>query len=460
MTTPWHEQSALTLGRAIARREIDPRELVEHFLTRIGEIDTRHDIYLRTTAERARAEAEGAAKRAADGLLRSPLDGVPISWKDLYDTAGDITSHGALVLAERVAKEDATVVRRATNAGLICLGKTNQTEFAFSILGINPNTGTPPNPFDDKVDRLPGGSSSGGAVSLSRGLAAGAIGSDTGGSIRVPSAWNGLVGLKTSFGKLPTKGVLSLSTTLDTVGPLAHDVADAAAMFALLAGHYGAGNPPPPDLAGARIEDVRLAMPSSIVWDDLDPGVAKAAESVMAKLRAAGCGVETIAVPEFETVETTVSHYGPYHGAECHATWHEVIEARPELVYAPIRERILLGGKMTASAAESAKQMLAEAARALHARMKAHGFLVMPTIAISPPPIEKLENDLDAWLAANVLTLRNTRLGNFLDCCAITLPCGRDQNGIPVGLMIMAPPHSEARLLRAAAAIEAVLSVD
>ena len=457
MTTPWHEQTALELGRAIEAREIDPRELVEHFLKRIGETDTRHDIFLRITADRARAEAEGAAARAAAGLRRSPLDGVPISWKDLYDTAGDITSHGALVLAERIAKEDATVVRRATNGGLSCLGKTNQTEFAFSILGLNPKTGTPPNPFDNKVDRLPGGSSSGAAVSLSRGLAAGAIGSDTGGSIRVPAAWNGLVGFKTSFGLIPTKGVLSLSTTLDTVGPLAHDVADAAALYALLSGHYGTGNPAPPDLSGARVEAVSLAVPETIAWDNLDPGVARAAEGALARLRAAGCGVRTIAVPEFETVERTVSHFGPYHAAECHATWHEVIEARPELVYAPIRDRILLGGKMTATAAESAKQGLAVAARSLHARMRTHGLLVMPTIAISPPPIAELESDRDAWLAANVMTLRNTRLGNFLDCCAITLPCGMDDNGIPVGLMVMAPPRQEARLLRAAAAMEPVL---
>jgi len=458
MTTPWHEQTALSLGRAIEQREVDPRELVEHFLGRIAATDTKHNIYLRTTDARARAEAEAAATRAANGLRRSPLDGVPISWKDLYDTAGDVTSHGALVLAERVAREDATVVRRATNAGLICLGKTNQTEFAFSILGINPKTGTPPNPFDTTTDRLPGGSTSGGAVSLSRGLAAGAIGSDTGGSVRVPAAWNGLVGLKTSFGLLPTTGVLSLSTTLDTVGPLARDVADAAAFFAVLAGHFGIGNPPPPDLAGASIEGIALAVPENVAWDNLDPGVARAAQAALDRLRAAGCLTRKVAVPEFDEVERTISHFGPYHAAECHATWHEFIEARPELVYTPIRERILLGGKMTATAAESAKQGLIVAAASLHARIRANGFLVMPTIAISPPAIATVQDDHDAWIQANVMTLRNTRLGNFLDCCAITLPCGRDDNGIPVGLMVMAPPRHEAQLLRTAAALEPVLS--
>ncbi|MBT6830653.1 MAG: amidase, partial [Rhodospirillaceae bacterium] len=169
--------SALALGEGIGAGEIDAGELCDYFLERIERIDTKHDIYLRTTPQRARAEAAAAAERARQGLRLSPLDGVPISWKDLYDTKGDVTSHGAKVLQERVAESDATVVARATKAGLVCLGKTNQTEFAFSILGINPNYGTPANPFDDKVARLPGGSTSGGAVSVARGLAAAAIGS-------------------------------------------------------------------------------------------------------------------------------------------------------------------------------------------------------------------------------------------------------------------------------------------
>lgn len=457
MTRAWHEMTALQLGAGIARGDIDPRALAEHFLARIPDADPEQQIYLRTTAERARAEAEAAAQRAKAGLRLSPLDGVPISWKDLFDTAGDITSHGAMVLQERVAARDATVVARATRAGLICLGKTNQSEFAFSILGINPNYGTPPNPFDDKVARLPGGSTSGGAVSVSRGLAAATIGSDTGGSVRVPAAWNGLVGLKTSFGLLPLDGVLSLSTSMDTVGPLARDVADAAALFAVLAGRYGAGNPHPPDLPGQPLERIRLALPSNLVWDKLDAGVERAARDAVSQLAAARVAIQETPVPEFDEVESLISHFGPFHAAECHAVWHEAIEARPNLVYRPILERIRLGGKMAATVVEQAKQRLKALAPQLHARMCRQGVLAMPTIPISPPPIAELESDMDAWVAANIMTLRNTRLGNFLDCSALTLPCGRDDHGIPVGLMLVAPPGWEERLLRMGAVMEPIL---
>ena len=460
MTTQLHEMSALALGEAIGRGEIDPVALTEHFLERIERIDTEHDIYLRTTPERARAEAEAAAERVRAGLRRSPLDGVPISWKDLFDTADDVTGHGARVLQERVAAKDASVVTRATQAGLVCLGKTNQTEFAFSILGLNPNYGTPANPFDDSVARLPGGSTSGGAVSVSRGLAAAAIGSDTGGSVRVPAAWNGLVGLKTSFGLLPLDGVLALSTSMDTVGPLTRDVADAAAIFTALAGRYGEGNSHAPDLAGGDPSRLHLALPSNLVWQDLDPGVERAARGAIAKLEAAGVTLGEAEISQFGEIEELIGHFGPFHAAECHAMWHEYIEARPNLVYRPILERIRLGGKMLANTVEGAKQALRKVSPAFHARIREVGVLAMPTVAVSPPPIAELEHDLDAWMAANIMSLRNTRLGNFLDCSAITLPCGRDDNGIPVGLMLMAPPGWEERLLRMAATMEPVLRAE
>ena len=457
MGDDWHRMTARALGAAIERGAIDPRALTDFFLRRIEAKDAARAIYLRTTAARARAEAEAARRRARSGLRASPLDGVPISWKDLYDSAGDITSHGTPVLAERTAARDAAVLARATRAGLICLGKTNQSEFAFSILGVNPNTGTPPNPFDEAVARLPGGSSSGAAVSLSRGLAAAAIGSDTGGSVRVPAAWNSLVGLKTSVGVLPLDGVLGLSTSMDTAGPLARDVEDAAAVFAVLAGRFGAGNPAPPDLAGATLAGARLALPATVAWQALDPGVEAAALGAVERLREAGCAIDEIPVPEFDTVEALAGRYGPYHAAECYAMWRDAIEARPNLVHAPILERIRLGAKMSAADAEAVKQGLTAAAGSLHHRIRRHGVLLLPTVSIGPPPIAALEADPEAWKKANIATLRNTRLANFLDCCALSLPCGRDRHGVPVGLMLMAPPREEERLLRLGKAIEPVL---
>ena len=362
MSAEWHRMSALALGASVESGAIDPRALTEHFLERIEAADGDRTIYLRLTGGRARAEAEAAHRRARTGLRQSPLDGVPISWKDLYDSAGDVTSHGTLALAERIAARDAAVLARATRAGLVCLGKTNQTEFAFSILGLNPKMGTPPNPFDEATDRLPGGSSSGAAVSLSRGLAAAAIGSDTGGSVRVPAAWNGLVGLKTSFGLLPLDGALGLSTSMDTVGPLTRDVADAAALFAVLDGRFGAGNRPAPDLAGCDLSRARFALPATLVWEALDAGVEAAARGAVERLRAAGCAIDETPVPEFETVEDLVGRFGAYHAAECHALWHDVIESRPELIYTPIVERIRVGAQMPATDAQRARQGFAEAA--------------------------------------------------------------------------------------------------
>ena len=458
MSADWHRMSALALGAGIESGAIDARALTEHFLARIEAADGDRTIYLRLTGGRARAEAEAAHRRARTGLRQSPLDGVPISWKDLYDSAGDVTSHGTLALAERIAARDAAVLARATRAGLVCLGKTNQTEFAFSILGLNPKTGTPPNPFDEAVPRLPGGSSSGAAVSLARGLAAAAIGSDTGGSVRVPAAWNGLVGLKTSFGLLPLAGVLGLSTSMDSVGPLSHDVADAAALFAVLDGRFGAGNRPAPDLAGCDLSRARFALPATLVWEALDAGVEAAARGAVERLRAAGCTIDETPVPEFETVEDLVGRFGAYHAAECHALWHDVIESRPELIYTPIVERIRAGAQMPATDAARARQGFAEAASTLHARIRRHGVLLMPTAASSAPPIAELEADAEVYRAANVAALRNTRLGNYLDCCALTLPCGRDGNGVPVGLMLMAPPREEERLLRLGRAMEPVLA--
>ncbi len=456
----WHRMSALALGAGIGSGAIDPRALTEFFLERIEAADGDRAIYLRLTAERARAEAEAAHRRAQAGLRRSPLDGVPISWKDLYDSAGDVTGHGTPALADRVARRDATVLARATRAGLVCLGKTNQSEFAFSILGLNPKLGTPPNPFDATVDRLPGGSSSGAAVSLSRGLAAAAIGSDTGGSVRVPAAWNRLVGLKTSFGLLPLNGVLGLSTSMDTVGPLTRDVADAAALFAVLDGRFGAGNRPAPDLDGAALDRDRFALPTTLVWESLDTGVEAAGRGALERLRAAGCAIDETPVPEFDEAEALVGRLGPYHAAECHALWYDVIESWPELVYTPILKRIRSGAEMSATDAARVKQGLGAIAERLHARIKRHGVLVMPTVAVSPPPIADLEADIEVYKSANVAILRNTRLANYLGCCALTLPCGRDGNSVPVGLMLMAPPGDEERLLRLGSAIEPVLGSD
>ncbi|MDA0262141.1 MAG: amidase family protein, partial [Proteobacteria bacterium] len=248
MTQEWHEMTALALGAAIESGAIDPVALCDHFLDRIETQDGDHTVYIQATGTRARAEAAAASARAKSSLRRSPLDGVPISWKDLYDSAGTATTGGSPLLKDRVPQADAAVLARATRAGLVCLGKTTMTELAYSGLGINPSMGTPINPYDSQTARAPGGSSSGAAVSVARGLAAAGIGSDTGGSVRIPAAWQSLVGLKTTPGAIPLAGVLPLWPGVDTVGPLTRDIADAAALFAVLSAR------PSADLAGANLQ--------------------------------------------------------------------------------------------------------------------------------------------------------------------------------------------------------------
>jgi aspartyl-tRNA(Asn)/glutamyl-tRNA(Gln) amidotransferase subunit A len=250
MSDSWLWMSAATLGRGIAAGGIDARDLTEVYLAAIDAHPDAAAIYARLTPSRARAEADAARARAAAGTRRGPLDGVPLSWKDLFDTAGVATEAGSALLAGRVPTADAEALRRAARAGLVALGKTHMTELAFSGLGVNPVTATPPNINDPEL--APGGSSSGAAASVAFGLAAAGIGSDTGGSVRVPAAWNDLVGLKTTHGAVPLDGVVPLCASLDTVGPLTRSVEDAALVHAVLAGE------PPVDLTGATLAGVRL----------------------------------------------------------------------------------------------------------------------------------------------------------------------------------------------------------
>ena len=250
MSETWLWMTAAELGRGIGGGAIDARELTEVYLAAIDSHPEAPGIYARTTPERARAEAAAAAARAEAGLRRGPLDGVPVSWKDLFDTAGTATEAGSALLRGRVPDRDAAVLATATRAGLVCLGKTHMTELAFSVLGINPVTATPPNINDPEL--APGGSSSGAAASVAFGLAAAGIGSDTAGSIRIPAAWNDLVGLKPTYGTLPLDGVVPLRPSLDTVGPICRSVEDAALVFAALAGE------PAPDLGGANLAGARL----------------------------------------------------------------------------------------------------------------------------------------------------------------------------------------------------------
>lgn len=426
--------------------------MTEFFLARAEAQDPGRRIYVRLTEARARAEADAASDRARRGVRRHPLDGVPLSWKDLFDSAGTVTAAGSLALKTRVPVRDAEVLARAARAGAVCLGKTAMTEFAFSGLGINPKCGTPANPFDESMERVPGGSSAGAAVSVARGLAAAAIGTDTGGSVRIPSAWNGLVGLKTTAGRVPLAGTVPLSPTFDTVGPLARNVADAAALFSLL------GNEKPADIEGGTLSGVTLWLPGGVAWTELDDGVASALDLAIRKILHAGARIVELKLPELDDIDALAWDGGASRlVAEAYALWAETLRTNEKDIYGPVFERVMAGADIKAADLLKADARRSEISRRYLEATAGVDAVLMPAVAITPPPIAKLEAGGPDYFKANRMALRNTTIGNQLGLCAITLPVGYDAYGIPVGLMLQAHPYTEERLLRIAHAIEKLL---
>lgn len=443
--TEWAKQTAADLGRAIGAGQIDPIALTQHFLDAIDTHPLADKIYARVTPDRALAEARAASERAISGRRLSPLDGVPISWKDLFNTAGTETEAGSALLKGRVPQADAEVLKTATAMGLVCLGKTHMSELAFSGLGLNPVTATPPCVNDR--DAVAGGSSSGAAASVAFGLAAAAVGSDTGGSVRIPSAWNDLVGLKTTAARLSLQGVVPLAATFDTVGPLCRSVEDAALMLAALEGRDG------PDLRGAvGLKGRRFGALQTIVMDDLNPDVARAYEESLARLRAAGADIVPFEVPE---LARSMGDAGVLYTTEAWATWGADIAAQPDVMFAAIRERFEAGQAASGADYLRAWQDL-EKVRAIWATATASFDAVLcPTAPNLPPKTDLLMEQGSYYVTANLLTLRNTRVGNLMGGCGITLP-----TGVPsCGILLNAAPNQEDRLLRLAKAAEAALAV-
>ncbi|MRU14792.1 amidase [Roseovarius sp. A21] len=439
----WLSMTAANLGRGIEQGEIDPVALTETYLEAIDTFKERDRIYAAITKDRARAEAQAASERAKAKLRLGPLDGVPISWKDLFDTAGCATEAGSALLKGRTPDTDARVLRNASQAGLVCLGKTHMSELAFSGLGLNPITATPPNVNDPRA--VPGGSSSGAAASVAFGLAACGIGSDTGGSVRIPSAWNDLVGLKTTSGRVSLEGVVPLAAKFDTVGPLARTVEDAALMLAALEGTK------PADLRGTTLKGKRLAVLDTVVFDDIRDTPRKAFNDAIDRLRDAGAVIEHITSPE---VSEAMPLSGILYTSEAYGLWADTIEAAPDKMFPPILDRFRGGKEFTAADYIAAWQKLDHLRAAYDARTAGFDAVLMPTAPNMPPDAEKLMSDDDYYVTENLLTLRNTRVGNLMGGCGVTLPTGTPSCGI----LFCGAPYGEERLLRLAKAAESVLA--
>lgn len=442
MSENWHSMSAADLGRGIDAGSICPVELTESFLDAAEAHPHGPQIYARLMRQQALDVAAAARARARSGLRRGLLDGVPVSWKDLFDTAGVATEAGTALLKGRVPVRDARVLERLTTAGMPPLGKTHMTELAFSGLGLNPMTATPPGAYDPGA--APGGSSSGAAASVRHGLSPLAIGSDTGGSVRVPAAWNDLVGLKTTSGRISIDGVVPLAARFDTIGPLARTVEDAAQSFALL------DDSPAPDLRGASLHGVRFMVLETVALDDLDPAIATAFDAAVTRLSGAGARISRAALPE---VAEAISLAGVLYTPECYGTWGKLIESNPEAMFPPVLNRFRAGREHLAHDFVAAWQRL-DVLRAAFARATS-GFdaVLVPTTPNLPPKTEALLADLAYFTSENLKTLRNTRIGNLMGLCGLTLPTGTPTAGIS----LLAGPMQENRLLRLGAAAEAAL---
>ncbi len=398
----------------------------------------------------ARAAARASDELRSVGLVRSAIDGLPISIKDLFDVAGETTLAGSVARqGEPAAPADADVVKRLRGAGAVIVGRTNMTEFAFSGLGINPHYGTPRNAWDRATGRIPGGSSSGAAVSVTDGMAVAAIGSDTGGSVRIPAAFCGLAGFKPTARRVSTQGALPLSISLDSIGPIAPTVACCAQLDAILAGAEREA-PKPAELRG-----LRLAVPRTLALDDLDAHVAASFQAALGRLSAAGALIQEIAVPAFGRI-AAINAKGGLAGAESW-WWHKDLIGRAGGRYDPrVGLRILRGKEI--SAADYLDVLHARAAWIAEVQAAIGGFdaLLMPTVPVVAPAIAEVAATDDAYFRANGLILRNPTLINFLDGCALSIPC-HERGTAPVGLMLAGAAMSDARILSIGLAAEAVL---
>ncbi len=428
------------------------RKLVEECIARIAAPDgegQRTFIHVDREAALEAADAMDHLRKA--NAAPSRFAGIPVSIKDLFDIRGQVTRAGSRALEDSApAERDAPAVARLRRAGFVVIGRTNMTEFAYSGIGINPHFGTPKSVWQRKVGHVPGGSSSGAAISVVDRMAYGALGTDTGGSCRIPAAYNGIVGYKPTQRRVPLDGGVPLSSSLDSFGPLANSVSCCAILDAVLA------DEPITPVKPRPIEGMHLAVPTTVALDELDDAVAKTFARALETLSRHGAKIERIEVPEFNDVGVMNSK-GGFSAPESYA-WHRYLITSKGDMYDPrVAPRIMRGESM--SAADYID--LVTARRSLIARialrLAPYDALVMPTTANTPPRIADLADD-KAFMVANLRSLRNCSLINMIDGCAISLPAHREGE-VPVGLMLAASGGSDRRIFELAAGMEAAIGV-
>lgn len=439
------------VAAALSAGTFTSRQLVEQSLAAIrdpaGE-GARAFLRVHDVAALAAADHWDAQRRA--GAKVPVLAGIPLSLKDLFDEAGVTTLGGSRVLVGTPpATRDSTVVARLKAAGAIIIGRTTLTEFAYSGLGINPHYGTPRNVFDRAAGRIPGGSSSGAAISVTDGMAAAAIGTDTGGSVRIPSALNGLVGFKPTQRRVPLEGALPLSTSLDSAGPLAHTVADCVLLDQVLAGE------PTLPLQPTPLRGVRFAVPTTVFMDDLSPGVAAAFAAALGKLSAAGATIVEVPMAVFSEA-AAVNPRGAIISHEAYAWHRRLLESGSDQYDPRVISRIRPGALVSA---ETYEDLLAARRRFIAAvELAASGFdaLLMPTVPEAAPTIAEVTADDESYTRWNLRMLRNPALVNLFDGCALSVPC-HAAGAAPVGLMVAGTAGTDRKILGLGLSIEPVV---
>lgn len=442
------EQSTLALlAERLSSGKLSSRDLVEQSLDRIADSSGEGDrTFVSIDRNGACAAADFHDRLRKSGRAPSPYAGVPFSSKDLFDLAGEVTTAGSRVLRHAPpARADAVAIARLKAAGMIVIGRTNMTEFAYSGVGLNPHYGTPRSPYDRKTGRIPGGSSSGAAVSVADGMVSLGIGTDTGGSCRIPASYCGIVGYKSSHGRVPLTGTYPLSFSFDSIGPLANSVACCATADALLAGDWDGIVPE------REMSLLRIAILKDFVLDGLETPVAGAFDRALAALKSAGATIGEMAFPELRDLPALNSRGGILAAEAWHV--HRARMAAEGDAYDPrVRTRIALAETISAADYLEYFDRRREMIRLFAARFQGFDAVILPTTLNTPPSIAELSGDKD-YLRLNGMALRNTYVGNFLNGCAISIPM-QEKGAAPSGLMAMAPWGMDRALFGVAQALE------
>lgn len=456
-----HNMTIAELGRKIRAGELSPLELTEGCLARIEALDGKLNAFRVVCRDRALCEAEAAELALRSGRVSNPLQGIPYAAKDIFDVAGLPTTAGTHLLAKKVAKEDAGVISRLAQAGMILIGKTNTVQFAYSGVGINHDHGTPHNPWHAE-HHVPGGSSSGSAVALAAGMVPMALGSDTGGSVRIPASLCGTTALKTTPGRISRKGVYPLSWSLDSVGPMTRSVEDAALVYQCLQGidledRTTWGIQPYDVLGGLKdgVAGMRLAFPETVFWEKAVPDVVEAVRECGKVFQSLGAQVSSIDLPEAREARD-IFQRGFIIAAEGYTNNKEWLQKHFEELDPVVAFRMIKGKDISATEYLEDELKSERLQFEVNAKLRDIDALLVPATFIPAVPVDEVDRDNSTYTEFNLSYLRNTSIGNILNLCGLAVPCGFSEKGLPIGLMIYGKSFQEDVVLRVGYAFQQV----